>query len=96
MEMTALLAALQYACKKCPLAILEIFSDSNLIVQTINSGWKKKANLDLWLLMDELNEVLPVRFKWVKGHHENPHNNECDKMAVEESLIAQKKSLNDF
>jgi ribonuclease HI len=26
-----------------------------------------------------------MRYHWVKGHAENPHNNRCDELAVAES-----------
>ncbi len=93
MEMLAVIRALEYleAMKKKSFQNVKIYSDSNLIIQTINQGWKRKANLDLWLKLDELNEKLMPKYFWVKGHAKNKWNNECDKIAVQESAIAQKK-----
>lgn len=67
---------------------IKLFTDSNLIVQTINQGWKRKANQDLWEEMDELIEELSIQFEWVKGHHKNKYNNECDRIAFSEAQKA--------
>lgn len=69
---------------------IKLFSDSNLIVQTLNKGWKRKANLDLWEELDELDEELDVNYEWVKGHHTNKWNNHADKLALAEAVRAAK------
>ncbi|MFA5821259.1 MAG: ribonuclease H [Candidatus Gracilibacteria bacterium] len=61
---------------------IHLYSDSNLLVQTINQGWKRKANLDLWSELDRLREWLTIDFIWVKAHHTNKYNNAVDKMAL--------------
>jgi len=45
---------------------------------------KMAQNADLWKEMLELIEKHEVRLHWVKGHAENPYNNRCDEMAVNE------------
>lgn len=77
-----------------------LFSDSNLIIQTLLQGWKRKANLDLWEELDSLNEELDIQFVWVRGHAKNKWNNECDKIAQKEAdygikLRAQQKNYNE-
>jgi ribonuclease HI len=82
MEMTALLQALHYLTAKHRADNIAIFSDSNLLVQTINQGWKKKANLDLWLEIERLLPQVDFKISWVKAHHQDPHNIQCDKLAL--------------
>jgi ribonuclease HI len=92
MEMIAMIEALRYInenhFQQSPVIL---YSDSNLIVQTLRLGWKRKANLDLWEELDGLNEELDVEYVWVEGHAQNKWNNECDKIAVRESALAKKK-----
>lgn len=86
MEMLALIKALEYLDSqksKYNSAEFNIFSDSNLLVQTINSGWKKKANLDLWLQIDQLLPKFNFKMNWVKAHHLNVYNNRVDQLARE-------------
>ena len=91
MEMTAIIEALRFLHENnYQQHDISIFSDSNLIVQTLNSGWKRKANIDLWEELDHLNEELQVNYIWVKGHHVNKWNRECDKLAVNEAIKASK------
>lgn len=90
MEMTALLEALIYLAKNYSKQSIKIFSDSNLLVQTINQGWKKKANQDLWQKIDQFRVSLNYKLEWVKAHHLDPHNNLCDELAQSAALKAQK------
>ena len=90
MEMTALARALHYLSTHHPGTPVEIFSDSNLLVQTVNQGWKKKANLDLWLEIDQLLPRLDFRLSWVKAHHRDPYNIRCDMLALAAAEKAKK------
>ena len=52
-------------------------------------GWKKAdkkpaLNPDLWSELLDLCERHTVQLHWVKGHAENPYNNRCDQLAVQE------------
>ena len=61
---------------------VEIYSDSQYVVNTINNGWRKNANLDLWGELDRLIEKFKnIKFIKVKGHSDNPGNNRADKLA---------------
>ena len=61
---------------------VEIYSDSQYVVNTINNGWRKNANLDLWDELDRLIEKFKdIKFIKVKGHSGNPGNNRADKLA---------------
>ena len=45
---------------------------------------KEVKNIDLWeILLNKLKEH-DVKFIKVKGHADNPYNNKCDKIAVEQ------------
>jgi ribonuclease HI len=87
MEMQAIIEALKWFREtfKARLAEqeLHIFSDSNLIIQTMNQGWKKKANTDLWQEIEKLSAWLNIRWVWVKAHSTNIKNNLADKLARE-------------
>lgn len=92
MEMTAVIEALRFIDhEQLHASSITLYSDSNLIVQTLLQGWKRKANLDLWEELDALSEEIDIKYVWVKGHDKNKWNNECDKIAQKESLHAQKK-----
>ena len=90
MELLAVIAALE-ALKKNNLDII-IYSDSNYVVKAIEEGWLKnwiktdfkggKKNKDLWLRFYKLSQNHNIKFKWVKGHEENLHNNRCDILAT--------------
>lgn len=85
MEMMAIIEALKWVRKnneELSDININIYSDSNLIIQTINQGWKKKANTDLWAEMDMQRAWLNISWNWVKGHHTNKYNNQADELAV--------------
>jgi ribonuclease HI len=90
MELMAVIAGLE-ALKKEGLRIV-IYSDSQYVVRAVQEGWLKnwvatnfkggKKNKDLWLHYHDLAQKNNIRFVWVKGHAENPHNNRCDELAT--------------
>ena len=83
MEMTAVIKALRWLHKKQDpkKAQIIIYSDSNLIIQTLNKGWKKKANTDLWAQIEKLSAWLDIQWVWVKAHADNKNNNRVDELA---------------
>lgn len=83
MEMTAIIKALEWMHKNedPKNAAITINSDSNLIIQTLNQGWKKKANTDLWAEIEKLSAWLNITWKWVKAHADNELNNRVDELA---------------
>jgi len=90
MEMTAIIKALEWIRNESGLNHedlqthkMSIYSDSNLIIQTINQGWKKKANTDLWAQIDKLRAWLDISWTWVKAHASNKNNNRVDKLAFD-------------
>lgn len=69
-----------------------VYSDSKYVVDAVEKGWlqnwfkkgfKDKKNVDLWMRFMKIQRAHKVKFKWVKGHAENPHNERCDQLAVE-------------
>lgn len=90
MELMAVIAGLK-ALKKEGMHVA-IYSDSQYIVKAIEEGWLKnwiktnfkggKKNKDLWMEYDHLSKNHTIKFKWVKGHAENPFNNRCDELAT--------------
>ena len=60
-----------------------VFSDSQLVVNTMEKGWDRNSNRDLWALVDEAVDLFPnVEFKKVKGHADDTFNNMADELAV--------------
>ena len=95
MELSGAISALQALKEPC---IVELYSDSKYVVDALEKGWavswrkkgwvksdKKPAlNPDLWEKLLNLCEVHEVHCHWVKGHADNPYNNRCDELAVEQ------------
>lgn len=91
MEMIAVIEALRYMHENLlQQRDITLYTDSNLVVQTLNQGWKRKANLDLWEELDELNEELNVNYVWVRGHANNKWNEKCDVLAFSEATKASR------
>ncbi len=89
MEMMGIIEALKWLDqKKYHQTDVTLYSDSNLIIQTLLQGWKKKANQDLWKELDAVNEKFSIKYQWVKGHAKNKWNNECDRIAQKEADLA--------
>ncbi len=90
MELMAVIAGLEALNK--PGLKIEVYSDSQYVVKAVEEGWLKKwiatnfaggkKNSDLWRRFHELAQQHFIRFRWVKGHADNPYNNRCDKLAT--------------
>jgi len=91
MELMAVIAGLK-ALKKNELTVT-IYSDSQYVVNAVEKGWLNnwiktnfkggKKNKDLWMEYHRLSQDHTIKFKWVKGHADNPYNNRCDELATE-------------
>ena len=64
-------------------AEVEVWSDSQYVVNTVTQGWKRKKNHDLWARYDALAPGFKLNFHWLKGHAGHPENERCDRLAVE-------------
>lgn len=96
MELMGVITALEALNRPCQ---VDLYTDSQYVVNAIEKGWARKwqangwmrnkkdkaLNPDLWQRLLDLLETHQVSFHWVKGHAENPYNNRCDELAVEES-----------
>lgn len=67
-------------------AEVEVWSDSQYVVNTLTQGWKRKKNHDLWTRYDAVASRFRITFHWLKGHAGHPENERCDELAVEASL----------
>lgn len=92
MEMTAIIKALRWLKHEANIDetnskdfLIKLHSDSNLLIQTLLQGWKKKANKDLWEELDALHEGININWIWVKAHATNKYNNLVDELALSES-----------
>ncbi len=95
MELLAVISALELLKEPCN---VDLYSDSKYVIDSITKGWAigwkargwKKAdkspakNVELWEKLLNLLEKHNVTFHWVKGHADNPYNNRCDELAVNE------------
>ncbi len=81
-ELRAVIVALN-ACKGFPFPIL-VTSDSQYVVATMNNGWKKRFNKDLWELLDQAREGQAVTFVWA-ARNSTPDLKECDRLAREQT-----------
>ena len=95
MELTAVIRGLQALKESC---IVELYSDSKYVIDALEKGWavswqkkgwikadKKPAlNPDLWEQLLSLCQKHTLHCHWVKGHADNPKNNRCDELAVEQ------------
>ena len=100
MELTAAIEGLKALKTECT---VDLYSDSQYLVNAINKGWlenwKKKGwrkadksvvlNDDLWKELDELLSKHEVTFIWVRGHDGHEYNERCDVLASTkaESLV---------
>lgn len=91
MELLAVITALETLTRNnMPVTI---FTDSQYVVNSVEKKWLDgwirtdfkggKKNKDLWLRYAKIAKQFSVRFRWVKGHADNPYNNRCDQLATE-------------
>lgn len=76
-EMIAALQALSFLPENCSVLVI---SDSILLVKCSEGAWKKKANSDLWALLDAEICKREVSFRWVKSHNGDEMNERCDEL----------------
>jgi ribonuclease HI len=98
MELTAAIKGL--AALKTPCAV-ELFSDSEYVVNAVEKGWARRwrangwhrpnkqlaENRDLWEKLLKLCERHRVRFKWIKGHAGHAENERCDRLAFQAAQL---------
>jgi ribonuclease HI len=99
MELTAAIKGLAALKKPCE---VELFSDSEYVVNAVEKGWARRwrangwyrsnkqmaENRDLWEEVLRLCERHRVRFKWIKGHAGHPENERCDELAFQAARLS--------
>jgi ribonuclease HI len=92
MELMAVIEGLESL--KIPGSKVVVYTDSKYVADSVEKGWvfqwetkafKNKKNPDLWMRFLKIYRKHKVRFKWIKGHANNPENEICDRLAVEAS-----------
>ncbi len=92
MELIAAIEGLKALKTECN---VNLYSDSQYLINAINKGWlenwkskgwkkadkSKVLNDDLWKELDELLSKHTVNFIWVKGHDGHIYNERCDTLA---------------
>ena len=95
MELTAVIKGLSALKESCE---VDLHSDSQYVVDTINKDWltswenngwksankKEVKNVDLWMELKAQLSTHKVNFIKVKGHADVEYNNKCDKIAREQ------------
>ncbi len=61
---------------------VQLFSDSQYLVKTLEGYFSRGKNLDLWDALDTAMKGKEVLTKWVRGHAGNPYNEKCDELAM--------------
>jgi ribonuclease HI len=92
MELTAAIEGLKALKTECK---VNLYSDSQYLINAINKGWleswkskgwkkadkSKVLNDDLWKELDALLGKHEVTFFWVRGHDGHTYNERCDTLA---------------
>ena len=89
MELLAVIEGLESL--KIPGSRVVVYTDSKYVADSIEKGWvfgweakgfKKRKNPDLWIRFLKIYRKHVVKFRWIKGHANNPENEVCDRLAV--------------
>jgi ribonuclease HI len=93
MELMAVIKALEALKQPCA---IDLFSDSEYVVNSLSKGWARKwkangwrrspggvvPNWDLWQQLLALVDVHELRVQWVRGHAGHAENERCDALAT--------------
>ena len=101
-ELTAAIEALKIIKKP---AVVDLYADSNYVVQGINSwltkwkanDWRKSdkkpvENVDLWKVLDTLLGLHSVTAHWIKGHSGHVGNERVDALAAKAAAFQKSHS----
>lgn len=89
MEMLSVMIALNDLKEK--IDSLEIITDSMYVIGGASLGWKRKANIELWIKFDKiLNSTQKlvkekIKFTHTRGHQNDVFNNLADELASDAS-----------
>ncbi|SRR5579875_454485 len=91
MEITAAIEALRHLE---PHSNVILRTDSQYVVKTMNDGWRRRENRDLW---DELDAAVArhrrVTFEWVRGHAGDALNERADRLAQRAALGQPERAM---
>ena len=91
MELKAVIEALNFLESG---SMIELFSDSLYVINTITKGWKKKANIELWNELDNLiQKHNNISWNWVKGHSGDFYNEKVNDIAQGKAEMVKKNNL---
>lgn len=80
MEITAAIRALG---KLPDGASVDIYSDSQYLIETVCGAYQRKTNFDLWDMLEKASRGKKIFWHWVRGHNGNDDNEVCDQLATE-------------
>lgn len=83
-----IMAAIQGLNHIPPGSEVTVHSDSQYLVNTMTSGWKRRANLDLWVELDRLVQAHRVNWEWLPGHIGHPYGERAHLLADRMAGIA--------
>lgn len=100
MEMIAALKGLEALKQE---SIVNLYSDSQYLVDSMMKGWAKKwqqqhwmrnkkemaKNPDIWEQLLKMSSFHKVNYLWVRGHSGNKENERCDTLAVQAAKGSQ-------
>ncbi len=91
MELKAVIEALNFLESG---SMIELFSDSLYVINTVTKGWKKKANIELWNELDNLiQKHNNISWNWVKGHSGDFYNEKVNDIAQGKAEMVKKNNL---
>lgn len=76
------MAAIQGLSMAPPGSEVELISDSQYLVKTLDGYFSRNKNHDLWAALDRVMAGKDVRTKWVRGHNGTQYNERCDELAM--------------
>jgi len=79
MEILAAIMALEFL--KQP-ANVQIFSDSQYLINCITGRWEIHTHLDLWGRLKNAARQHQISWRWVKGHNGNKGNERADELSI--------------
>jgi len=71
---------------------VQVFSDSQYLVQSVNGRWKRNANFDLWERINATAKGHKITWTWVKGHNGNEDNERAHELAALASPASPEES----
>lgn len=103
MEVLAVIEGLKELPENCT---VNLFSDSQYVLNCMSGVWQKKKNSDLWAELQNAQKGKEIELIWVRGHNGDPLNERCDALAttamslsnleIDEGYEAEKEAGREF